>query len=218
MLTGLYAVFAYGILVDWAVKLGSSVHPDMMTEFAKERGAIITHAITSGVALLISPFQVVPAFRTYIGLPKHRWLGRLYVCASIAGSVTSIIVAQKAQGGLAGIIGFTVLGALWFLSTVIGVAAMVLRRSYYVHELAMQVSCALAYSAVTIRILLPAAVLTDFQTGYGVITWLCWLINLAVLALIRWRSAMIKRSGQDSHDVDKLTIATKGGIHMPPPV
>lgn len=185
VVTGLYAIFAYGLLVDSVVPLGASVHPDMKKAFAKERPAIILHAICSGLALILGPFQVVPALRSRIGLVTHRILGRVYGLLCVVGSVTAIIVAQRAQGGLAGVIGFTVLGSLWLGSTVSGIVAMVALRNHYVHELAMQISCALAYSAVSLRIMLPAAVLTDFQLAYGVIAWLCWIVNLAVLAVVR---------------------------------
>ena len=49
----------------------------------------------------------------------------------------------------------------------------------------MQISVALSYSAVSIRILLPMAVVTDFQIGYAIISWLSWTINLLVLFIVR---------------------------------
>jgi len=41
----------------------------------------------------------------------------------------------------------------------------------------MQTSAALAYSAVSIRILIPIAVVTNFQIGYAIATWLSWTTN-----------------------------------------
>jgi uncharacterized membrane protein len=207
--TGLYALFAYGFLVESVVPLGGSVHPRMREEFALEKPAIIIHAICSGLALMIGPLQVIPTFRGRIGLPSHRILGRVYILLCVAGSITSIIVAQRAQGGLAGVIGFTVLGSLWLCSTVVGLAAVVMYRNLFVHELAMQVSCALSYSAPTLRLLLPIAIFTDFQLVYGIISWLCWIINLAVLALIRylqWRTNDEARAKSPSSN-EKLLAA-----------
>ena len=67
----------------------------------------------------------------------------------------------------------------------IGTVAMVWFRNFYLHELAMQTSCALAYAALTIRLLLPIAIFTDFEVAYGVFTWLCWTINLFILFLLQ---------------------------------
>jgi hypothetical protein len=96
-----------------------------------------------------------------------------------------MIVAQKAQGGIAGVLGFSFLGVLWFASTLIGFVAIAFFNNLRIHELSMQISVALAYSAVSIRILLPIAVVTDFQIGYAIISWLSWIINLVVLIILR---------------------------------
>jgi hypothetical protein len=118
-------------------------------------------------------------------LEAHRWAGRTYVIFAIIGSVTSIIVAQKAQGGISGVVSFSILGVLWLISTLIGFIGIAFFKNVWIHELSMQISVALSYSAVSIRILLPIAVRTDFQIGYAIISWLSWTINLLILFI--WR-------------------------------
>jgi hypothetical protein len=185
---GSYGIFAYGVLTEWVVSLGSTVHPDMAKAFKNEKAAIYIHALCSSVALIIGPFQVIPRIRRD-SILAHRWAGRVYVLFGTMGSITSIIVAQNAQGGLAGKIGFTVLGSLWTLTNVGGFLFIAITpwRNIKVHERLMQHSVGLAYSAVMIRIYLPIAIASgDFQTGYAVITWLCFVPNIAVVELCRW--------------------------------
>ncbi len=164
--------------------VGGTGHPDMKAAFAKEKGAIYTHALVSALALIIGPFQVIPSWRKTHWL-AHRWAGWVYVACAVVGSVSGIVVAERAQGGLAGRSGFTVLGVLWLVSTLGGIIAMACFHRRGLHEAFMQVSCALAYSAVTLRVLLPIAIFTDFQRAYGAIAWLCWVLNLVALAGLR---------------------------------
>jgi hypothetical protein len=149
--------------------------------------AIILHATVSGLALLLAPFQVLASFRFWLGLDRHRLIGRFYVVFSLIGSASAIVVAQRAQGGLAGVIGFSVLGVLWFTSTLAGFASIAWFHNVPAHELLMQISVALAYSAVSLRIMLPIALFSksSFQVAYGAIAWLCWVVNLIVLAALR---------------------------------
>ena len=115
----------------------------------------------------MAPFQVLASFRHWLGLDRHRLIGRFYVIFSLIGSASAIVVAQRAQGGLAGVIGFTVLGVLWFTSTLAGFAAIAWFRNVPAHETFMQISVALAYSAVSLRIMLPVAIFSNFQVAYG---------------------------------------------------
>jgi hypothetical protein len=185
---GVYALVVYGVLTQWAVTLGATVHPNMRVTFKQEMWAIYPHALLSALALIIGPFQVIPQLREGHWL-AHRRAGYLYVVCAVLGSVTGVVVAQRSQGGAWGHAGFTILGLLWLVSTIAGVVAIVWWSDPALHEVCMQVSCALAYSAVTIRVLLPIAVASGsgFQTIYGAIAWLCWIINLVVLGGLRWR-------------------------------
>ncbi len=74
---------------------------------------------------------------------------------------------------------------MWFISTLIGFIGIAFFKNIWIHELSMQISVALSYSAVSIRILLPIAIATDFQIGYAIVSWLSWTINLLILFILR---------------------------------
>lgn len=201
---GMYALFVYGILAG-VVPLGARVHPNMRVTFNAEKGAIYTHALASALALILGPFQVIPSWRNTHWL-AHKWAGWVYVACAVAGGVSGVVVAQRAQGGLSGRVGFTLLGILWLVSTVGGVAAMACFRRRGLHETAMQVSCALAYAAVTLRVLLPVAIFTDFQRVYGAVAWLCWVVNLVILVGLRWWLRGSRTAGADSEPPQAVSM------------
>ncbi|CAE7469162.1 SETD6 [Symbiodinium natans] len=188
VLVAVYAWAVYGLLTEWLIPLGAVVAPEMEEMFRSEKAAIYIHALSSAVSLTIGPFQVIPSFRQK-HMFGHRMAGRIYFLCCFMGSITGIILAFKAQGGAVGKAGFACLGVAWLISNLVGFAAIAFPaiRSVPVHERAMQISCALTYSAVTLRLYLPAAVLNPehFQELYAGISWLCWIPNLVVVEIIR---------------------------------
>jgi hypothetical protein len=172
----------------------------MRKAFETEKAAIYLHALASAVCLAIGPFQVIPAWRGS-HLLGHRWAGRVYVACAVIGGTSSLVVAGKAQGGTTGRAGFYCLGSAWLLTTVLGFLTIAVGplRNFAVHEHAMQISCALAYAAVTLRLYLPAAISSDFQGRYGIIAWVCWIPNVLFVELFRrivpeWSVTGYKRS------------------------
>eukprot|EP00438_Fugacium_kawagutii_P021517 Skav233402 [mRNA] locus=scaffold892:19874:25736:- [translate_table: standard] len=187
LVTAAYAWVVYCFLTAWVIPLGRAVHPQMEVEFNRDLGrkiAIYTHALTASVALAIGPFQVIPSFRK-THMFGHRRCGRIYMLCGFLGSISGIICGLHAQGGIAGKIGFVTLGCCWFASNLGGLLAVTAWKSIQVHERLMQISCALAYSAVSLRIMLPVAIVTDFEPVYGAVAWLCWTVNLVILELLR---------------------------------
>lgn len=67
-------------------------------------------------------------------LNAHRITGRIYVIFAVIGSVTGIIVAQRSHGGIPTIISFTILGVLWFTSTLIGFIWVFIFKNMYIHS------------------------------------------------------------------------------------
>lgn len=187
ILIAVYSWAIYGLLTEWLIPLGSAVHPDMQQAFNKEKAAIYIHAMASATALAIGPFQVIPSWRRKHML-GHRRAGRVYFVCCFAGSISGMTLSLSAQGGMVGKVGFFSLGVVWLLSNLVGFVAIVFPkiRTIWLHEAAMQVSCALTYSAVSLRIMLPVAVLNTehFQPLYGAIAWLCWTVNLVILGII----------------------------------
>eukprot|EP00913_Durusdinium_trenchii_P031320 g29327.t1 len=145
----------------------------------EEKAAIYIHAMASATALAIGPFQVIPSWRRKHML-GHRRAGRVYFVCCFAGSISGMTLSLSAQGGMVGKVGFFSLGVVWLLSNLVGFVAIVFPkiRTIWLHEAAMQVSCALTYSAVSLRIMLPVAVLNTehFQP-------LCFALDIACQVL-----------------------------------
>lgn len=171
-----YAVFAYGFL-----PLGAVVHPDLRASFEANRAALYAHVFGAAFAMALGPLQFVRALR--VRRPAlHRWTGRLYLGAGVlAGGLSGLVLALNAHGGLAGRAGFTALALAWLFT---GLRAFLAIRAGEVaaHRRWMVRNYALTLAAVTLRLLIPAALIAGapFAPAYAAIAWLCWVPNLAV--------------------------------------
>ncbi len=171
-----YALWAYGSGVQRA-----PVHPEMIANFDRHRALITTHAIGASFALLLGPFQFVTSWRARA--PRlHRLLGYGYLGLGVgAGGVAGLLLAPLAFGGLVAHLGFGLLALLW-----LGTGAMAFvtarRRQFALHRAWMLRNFALALSAVTLRLYLPAGAVMrlPFEVSYPIIAWLCWVPNLLV--------------------------------------
>ena len=182
----LYAFIFHGILSPAGImELGARVAPSIRVAFQSEKPSIYLHALFSGIALLIAPFQIIPYFRGK-SLKAHRWAGRIYFFSAMIGSVTGLIVATKASGGIAAQIGFGILAVLWFTTTLTGLIAILLKR-LEIHRRAMFYSCSLCFSAVTIRAFIGIGMVIssgNFELVYPIATWLCFVPNIPIAELV----------------------------------
>jgi len=139
------------------------------------------HIAASAFALLMGPWQFLRPLRTR--WPNvHRWMGRTYVAACLAGGAAGASIALFSQAGPIAGSAFLVLGVLWVLTTSLGWRAARQRR-FVDHERWMIRSFALTFAAVTLRAYLPIGIMLypgDFYFPYRVIAWLCWVPNLLV--------------------------------------
>lgn len=138
------------------------------------------HITASAFAMLIGPFQFLPAVRRTA--PQiHRWMGRIYVTACLVGGGAGAAIAlYSASGPIAGW-GFMGLAVFWLLTTTMAwLSAM--RRDFVAHERWMIRSFALTLAAVTLRLYLPSAFFLpfSFEQTYTVIAWACWVPNLLI--------------------------------------
>jgi hypothetical protein len=76
------------------------------------------------------------------------------------------------------------MAVLWAHCTALGVRAAIGRR-FSRHREWMLRSYALAAGAITLRLMLPAAMAAgiEFSQAYPVIAWLNWMVNLALVEL-----------------------------------
>ncbi len=140
--------------------------------------ALRAHIATAGVALLLVPWQVWPAIRRRTP-SLHRWIGRGYVIAALAGGVSGFLAALQVQSGPVAAVGFAVLGVLWTASTAMAYHRA-RSRDHPAHRRWALRSFALAFAAVTLRVYLPVAGALgfDFDSAYAVVAWVSWLPNL----------------------------------------
>ncbi len=171
-----YAVVAYGFL-----PLGAAVHPDMRAAFEANRAALYAHVFGAVFAMALGPLQFVRGLRARRPA-LHRWTGRLYLGAGVlAGGLSGLVLALNAHGGAAGRAGFTALALAWLFT---GLRAFLAIRSGEVaaHRRWMVRNFALTLAAVTLRLLVPAAVIAGlpFAPAYAAIAWACWVPNLVL--------------------------------------
>ncbi|MCR9245784.1 MAG: DUF2306 domain-containing protein [bacterium] len=137
------------------------------------------HFVLGGVALLVGVF----AFRrdVLVRRPKvHKKLGMAY-CASILGSgLAGLAMAVFSDGGITTHLGFGALALIWLVTTLLGLRA-IKRSDIVTHRKWMVRSYAACYAAVTLRVELPlyAWWFGDFGPAYQLVSWTCWVLNLA---------------------------------------
>jgi predicted membrane protein DUF2306 len=138
------------------------------------------HIIFGGLALLTGWSQFSRKVRSrYISI--HRMLGKVYVISCLLSGMAGFYLAFHATGGWVATLGFGGLALSWLFATS---KAFVLIRQKQItsHQEWMLRSYALTFAAVTLRIWLPLGQILqyDFVSAYLVISWLCWVPNLAV--------------------------------------
>jgi uncharacterized membrane protein len=171
-----YAVVVYGFL-----PLGVALHPDMRATFESQRFAVYTHVFASAVALTLGPFQFSTRLRAkYLAL--HRWSGRFYLGIGVLiGGLAGLFMAFHAFGGAVAQSGFACLALAWMYTGFRAYRA-IRARDIASHRRWMVRNFALAFAAVTLRLWLPASMLSgaQFEIAYPVIAWACWVPNLLV--------------------------------------
>ncbi len=100
-------------------------------------------------------------------------------CA-VGGGAALVLATGVSSGPFAGL-GFGALGAAWLATTAVAVREVLAGRVSS-HRAWMVRFFALALSAVTLRIYLPASGLlgVDHDLACPAVAWLCWLPNAAV--------------------------------------
>ncbi len=145
-----------------------------------------THIILGGISLLIGWTQFSPKLRDK-NLNIHRQIGKAYIISALLCAMAGLYIAFYATGGLISILGFSLLGFIWFSSSLAGF--LVIKKGNTIdHERFMIYSYACCFAAVTLRIWLPLLIIAfnDFLPAYRVVAWLCWVPNLiAAFFIIR---------------------------------
>lgn len=142
------------------------------------------HIAAGVLALILGPWQFIPAWRQRYNR-AHRVLGAVYVCAVGVSAVTAFAVAVEAFGGWPSALGFSLMAALWLLTTGIAVRA-ILKGNFRSHGRWMLRSMAITFGAVTLRIelgILAGWAQLPIEVAYPIVAWTCWVGNLIALEL-----------------------------------
>jgi uncharacterized membrane protein len=148
---------------------------------------IFVHAGAASTALILGPFQFIARLRA--ARPKlHRWMGRTYVVACLAGGISGLMLAAGTNAGPIAQAGFGLLAVCWLTANV-QAWRLALAGRFAEHRRWMVRSFAMTFAAVTLRLYLPIAPVMgyDFMPAYVAISWLAWVPNLIVAELyLNW--------------------------------
>jgi uncharacterized membrane protein len=159
---------------------GGVAPPPPILDNAYANPFLILHVIGGVTALLVGPVQFVRRLRT--GRPAlHRLSGRLYLLACAIGAPAGFIIALGTTAGPFAAAGFATAALLWAAFTWLGWRAAV-ERQFAEHREWMLRSYGITATAITLRLMLPAAGLLGipFYPAYRTIAWAAWLTNLAL--------------------------------------
>jgi uncharacterized membrane protein len=149
------------------------------------------HIVTAMLALIIGPFQIFLQ-PSKARRRQHRLLGYIYIISITVSGVVSLYLSLFATGGWIAGLGFIGLDVLWVATTFTSLRKIMV-KDIQAHKAWMLRSYALTFAAVTLRIWLGPLVLLlgDFEAGYRVVAWFCWVPNLLVIeAVIRKRASL----------------------------
>ena len=184
------ALFSYRYLL----RIGPLAPTIMQNLFA--RPWLDVHVAGAATALLIGPFQFLPGLRARVPA-LHRWMGRSYVLGCLVGGAGGLVMAFGTTAGPIASAGFGGLAVLWLFTTIQAWRRAAARR-FVEHRQWMIRSFALTLAAVTLRLYVPLAPLTDyvFVDAYRAISFLCWVPNLIVAEIYIRATAMRRLRAQ----------------------
>lgn len=154
--------------------------PDMLVHIEGTKLAFMAHIIASPIALAIGAFQFIRRLRA--NHPTlHRWAGRTYALAILAGGLGALVMAPNANGGLITTLGFILLSVLWIGATAQAVRLAMARR-LVLHREWMIRSFAMTFAAVILRLeLFPLfAAGLEYSQAIQILAWLSWIPNLII--------------------------------------
>ncbi|WP_134091837.1 DUF2306 domain-containing protein [Olivibacter sp. XZL3] len=142
------------------------------------KSAFYFHVVFGGLSLFIGWMQFGPRFRKR-HIKLHRSIGMFYALSVFISSLSGIYIALYANGGIIPVLGFILLGLIWFVSTIMAYVEIV-RGHTMAHKRFMTYSYACTFAAVTLRLWLPLLVMliNDAELSYRIVAWLCWVPNL----------------------------------------
>jgi len=170
----LYAYLAYAGVEEG---IRASKTAELLANLVWNTG-FYTHITFGGIALFVGWIQFSKKFRN-ANLKRHRLIGKIYMIAVLLSGIAGLYIAFYATGGLVAQIGFGMLAIIWLYTTAKAYQS-IKNGDVKRHEVFIIYSYAACFAAVTLRLWLPGLVAAfgDFNTGYRIVAWLCWVPNL----------------------------------------
>jgi uncharacterized membrane protein len=189
---------------------GIMLPPELRASFDQRRPALTAHVLASATALLLGPLQFSTRLRTRRPA-LHRLVGRRYLVAAIPiGGLAGLYLSAFALGAPITTLGFGGLALAWLFTGLQGFQTA-RARDFDAHRRWMIRNFALTFAAVTLRLHLALTYLLGlpFLPNYQLISWLCWLPNLAVAELL----ARGPRPVVSSNRLESMTPRAAWGKH-----
>ena len=188
-----YAIVQYGVLKASDAGLVSFKLQNPNFELKPWIYVLYIHIFTAIFALIIGPFQLFMK-PTNDRKRWHRLLGYGYVLSITVSGIVSVYLSLFATGGWIAGLGFMSLDVLW-VATTLTATRKIMAKDIQAHKAWMLRSYALTFAAVTLRIwLAPLALLFgDFEAGFRVVAWVCWIPNLIVIEAVISRMRLRQR-------------------------
>ncbi|MCL6663102.1 MULTISPECIES: DUF2306 domain-containing protein [Paenibacillus] len=179
-----YAIVQYGVLKASDAGLVSFKLQKPNFELKPWIYVLYIHIVTAIFALIIGPFQLFMK-PTNDRKRWHRLLGYGYVLSITVSGIVSVYLSLFATGGWIAGLGFMSLDVLWVATTLIA-TRKIMAKDIQAHKAWMLRSYALTLAAVTLRIWLAPLnlLLGDFEAGFRVVAWVCWIPNLLVIEAV----------------------------------
>lgn len=188
-----YAIVQYGVLKASDAGLVSFKLQKPNFELKPWIYVLYIHIVTAIFALIIGPFQLFMK-PTNDRKRWHRLLGYGYVLSITVSGIVSVYLSLFATGGWIAGLGFMSLDVLWVATTLIATRKIMV-KDIQAHKAWMLRSYALTFAAVTLRIWLAPLnlLLGDFEAGFRVVAWVCWIPNLLVIEAVISRMRLRQR-------------------------
>ncbi|WKL04502.1 DUF2306 domain-containing protein [Paenibacillus amylolyticus] len=188
-----YAIVQYGVLKASDAGLVSFKLQKPNFELKPWIYVLYIHIVTAIFALIIGPFQLFMK-PTNDRKRWHRLLGYGYVLSITVSGIVSVYLSLFATGGWIAGLGFMSLDVLWVATTLIA-TRKIMAKDIQAHKAWMLRSYALTFAAVTLRIWLAPLnlLLGDFEAGFQVVAWVCWIPNLLIIEAVISRMRLQQR-------------------------
>lgn len=141
---------------------------------------VIIHVVFGILALVLGPFQFVPAIRNRY-LNVHRWMGRTYLTSTMIGGVAGFYMAVTSNINYTYQFGLITLALIWMTT---GTMAYIAIRNLNIkqHREWMIRSYVVTFGFTVFRIMDDMLVNTITNQGdrVGLLSWICWSVPLLI--------------------------------------